>query len=202
MQDLARLSDAQAEVVANRISGISLDMLKDWHSEAIKSLPEQRVIQQEKLNQRAEANSPATQDGWESLSTFVVVFQGRAMEDGASRQRIEVLHKDGNNSKAQPGEEEEWPGIESEQFWEWMVEQLVALAERKPAVKLLLGETRPVGSSPAAVEPAAIQFTELRIWQPAGSETPRSGTLAPAKLALHLPASQSKLRSENSAPYP
>jgi hypothetical protein len=173
LQDLANISDETTKAVAKALNGVSAEMVRGWSVEAREKLSLQRAVEQANSDPAGEANSPATRGEWKSSASFVVVFQARQMQDGTRQQRVKAHHKEADRHAIWPHEGEEWPGLESTQPWEWMVEQLgervepVPTVEEEPPV-----EARPAESPPLAVPQARLQVTQIRAFQPAQAETP------------------------------
>jgi hypothetical protein len=100
------------------------------------------------------SNSIAREDGWEPLASFVIEFQ--ACGQGAQETRTAVHHVESDTDT-------HWPGIESSQICQWMVDQLPARvkgAAKKPQTNQSTSASRPVAEQ--------LRISQVRILQPAG----------------------------------
>ncbi len=105
------------------------------------------------------ANSPATETEWKSFASFVVVFQVRQPKDQTEEQRIKVHHKESDKH-------EKWPGIEGEQPWRWMLDQLGEKVQQVPQSERL------TEVQPAAASPVTVEIAQVRVFQRPQAETP------------------------------
>jgi hypothetical protein len=173
LEDLAKITDETAESVAEAITGVSANMVKDWRAKAQKELSSRQVTIDEEANTDDEARSPATRSEWKSYATFVVVVQTRPGKDGPTELRIKVHHKETDKHVVWPDEDKEWPGIRSTQFWEWIVAQVGKAEEALPkAKKEARVEPTSAESSPPRVPQAKIRVTQIHAYQPADAKAP------------------------------
>ena len=105
------------------------------------------------------ANSPATETEWKSFASFVVVFQVRQPKDQTEEQRIKVHHKESDKH-------EKWSGIEGEQPWRWMLDQLGEKVQQVPQSERL------TGVQPAAASPVTVEIAQVQAFQRPQAETP------------------------------
>jgi hypothetical protein len=162
LQDLATISDEKIESVAKGLRGVSSSTVKGWSVEARKELSSQRVIESAPAEAGEKANSPATEGEWKSVASFVGTFQVRQVKDG-TKQRIQVRYLEGDKYW-----EEEWSGIESEQPWRWILDQLPKKVQQEPEHE----EKLQVETQPTATLPVTVEITQIQAFQPPETETP------------------------------
>jgi hypothetical protein len=170
---LATVTNETAKSVAKAITGVSLNMVKDWRAKAQKELSSRPVTEEEETDTNDEAKSPVTESEWKSFASFVVVVQARQMKDGTREQRIKVHHRETDKQRVWPDEDDEWPGMTSTQPWEWIVAQVGETEEVVPGAKERApAEPKSAESPPARVPQTKIVVTTIHAYQPPDAEAP------------------------------
>ena len=114
-----------------------------------------------KAKELAEAKKTNRQGDWEPFASFVVEFQARRVENGATEQCTSVQHMEADQDMM-------WPGIETESLCRWMLDRIeseeIGMKE----------QPQPIKQSPPKphMMPQAILKNQLQVFQPPNSETP------------------------------
>jgi hypothetical protein len=112
-----------------------------------------------------ELAAAAGEGEWKSFGSFVVVFQARKVEGRAEEQRTMVHHREADNGY-------EWSGIEGEQPWRWMRDQVGEKVQQEPEEEPSV-EARPAAAAPPiAAPPLKVEVTRICAFQPPDAETP------------------------------
>lgn len=107
--ELAALSPAAIEAA-----------LKDQHKIIARGEIELWLAQAQALashDETAPAATVSTENGWQQLANFVVVYEQREADDGTRETRTSVYHMEADVSQ-------QWPGIERESVGAWMAAQI------------------------------------------------------------------------------
>lgn len=109
---------------------------------------------------RAQELAAAAGEGdWKPFASFVVEFQAREVEGRAEERRTAIHYMEADKS-------ETWPGIESDQLCQWMLDQVGEKVQREPE------EGPPVEARPATVPSVTVEITQIQAFQPPQNETP------------------------------
>jgi hypothetical protein len=113
-QDLVALSTAQIEAQLKADGQIaSRNAIEGWLHQAQEYAASTRT------------SSPAREDGWKPVASFVVEFQTREVEGRADELRTAVHHMEEDTGTY-------WPGIESRKLSQWMLDQIREKAGLEP----------------------------------------------------------------------
>jgi hypothetical protein len=99
-------------------------------------------------------NPATTEDGWEPFASFVVEFQARGAEGQAQELRTAIHHMESDTDTY-------WPGIETSQVCQWMVDQLPASVQER-GQESHREQAQPV-KTPVAEK---VKITQVRVFQP------------------------------------
>lgn len=157
------------------------------------------------LTADAETTSPdnphpkSQQSGnWESFALIMVWFEKRTLETGEIELQTKFHHFDKDKEVV-------WPGIEVDKLKDWILEQIMHeeahIEEAEPVAVPQIEEAEP---TPVVTEQATthtrtpkgiseltrIQPTEVRIYQPAGAQSPQGTGIAGESIATVLQSSE------------
>lgn len=127
--------------------------------------------------------SATRSDGWKPFASFVIEFQERSGEDQATEYRTSVHHMEADSSK-------EWPGIERDQYCQWMLDQLGDRISKKPDLEEQPAEEAPEKRIPVVTSQVEVRIDQVRAYQPLRADTPVGGGQAGQSFEGHLRGDQ------------
>ncbi len=175
-QDLAALSvdEIESELKAEG-RAVPRNEIKEWIAEAREragiDLPSPPIMEPA-VESGMTANSLAVEDAWKPLASFVVEFQVRQVAGQVAEERTTVHYMEADRS-------EEWPGVEGERLYRWMLDQvgdkLHREPEEEPGVEKLAAVEEvklPAEVEPVPALPVTVTVAQLRAFQPPKTQRP------------------------------
>lgn len=176
--DLAALSVDQIETAlkAEKQPMVARSELHEWlvqarERAAASDLASQKMVEPAAAEVEEVPDIPTTPE-WKPFASFEIEYRQRTREGRTAEYQTGVRHVDDDKS-------ETWPGLEAEEPWRWMLDQVdrEALPEPEPPThnnerekehtEALSAETRP-----AAGPDIAIRVTDVQVRQPIGAGEP------------------------------